>query len=169
MKEKKAMKIAVVCIIGLWMLSKIPFNQNIKQEVSANIYQNGGVTGKTTVVIDGEKSNYLFRDDEGFYGKFYILSYEKTGRENMVAGIRWRNGENVQQLMYSQNGTFPSMDIISTILTNDKITQFAVMLTDGTVIATSDEIYQLYTKYISYDSDTRITHIERVNEIPKIE
>jgi len=78
-KYKMIVKVLVVLVIGFWVLSIIPFNQNIKQEISASIYENGVVTDETTVIIDGEKSNYLFRDDDSFYGKFHVLSYEKTG------------------------------------------------------------------------------------------
>ncbi len=165
---KTILKVAVVLIIGFWVLSKIPFNQNINQEISANIYENGVVTGETTVVIDGEKTNYLFHDDEEFYGKFHILSYEKTGRKDMHSSIRWNSEENIQKLTYFQNGSFPSMDLISTLIINDEMTQFALMFTDGTVIATSDEIHQLYTKHISYYPDTGTTSIKAVNKIPKI-
>jgi len=165
---KTIFKVLVIFIIGFWIFSKLPFNKNINQVISANIYKSGVVTGETKVVIDGERSNYLFTDDEGFYGKFYIESYEKTGRENMFASIKWNNDDNIQRLTYFQNATFPSMDIVSTLMINDKMTQFALMFTDGTVVATSDEIYQMYTKHISYDSDKAVTSIEAVNKIPKI-
>lgn len=165
---KTILKVLVIFSIGFLILSKLPFNKNINQEISAYIYENGVATGETKVVIDGERSNYLFTDDERFNGKFYILSYEKTGRENMSASIKWNNDDNIQRLIYFQNGTFPSMDIVSTLIINDKMTQFALMFTDGTVVSTSDEIYQLYTKHISYDPDTGATSIEAVNKIPKL-
>ncbi len=167
-KYKTIIKVVVVLVIGFWVLSIIPFNQNIKHEISASIYENGVVNGETTVFIDGEKSNYLFRDDESFSGKFHILSYEKTGREDMQAGIRWGNERNIQRLTYFQNASFPDIDVIGTILINEEMTQFALMYTDGTVIATSDEIYKLYTAHISYDSDTGSTSVKAVNKIPKI-
>jgi hypothetical protein len=165
---KTILKALVIFIIGVWILSKMPFNKTINQEISVHVYESGVVTGETKVVIDGERSHYLFTDNERFHGKFYILSYEKTGRENMLASVKWNNNDHIQRLLYFQNGTFPSMDIVSTLIINDKMTQFALMFTDGTVIATSDEIYQIYTKHISYDSDTEVTSIEAVNEIPKI-
>lgn len=167
-KYKTILKVIVVLVIAVWLLSVIPFNQNIKQEIAANIYENGVLTGATTVLIDGEKSNYLFHDNEGFNGKFHIASYEKTGRKDMHAFIKWSDGENIQRLTYSQNGTFPAMDLVSTIIINDKMTQLALMFTDGTVMATSDEIYNLYIKHIFYDADTGSTSVEAANQIPKI-
>ena len=49
------------------------------------------------------------------------------------------------------------------------MTKFAFMLTDHTVIATSDELYELYIKHITWYSDTKGTSIEAVNKIPKID
>ena len=167
-KLKTIFKTVVVLVIGFWLLSKIPFNQSISYEMPAYIYQNGIMIGETSIIIDGERSNYLFTDDERFSGKFYILSYEKSGRENMSASIKWNNDDNIQRIIYFQNGTHPSMDIVNTLIINHKMSKFALMFTDGTVIATSDEIYQLYTKHISYDPDTGSTSIEAVNEIPKL-
>ena len=148
------------------MLSTVPFNQNIKHEVSANIYENGSITDKTTILIDGEKSNYLFHNDESFSGKFHILSYEKTGREDTKAGIEWGDEQNIQRLLYYQNATFPDMDVISTILINEEMTQLALMLTDGTVIATSDEIYKLYTDHVFYHPESDSTSVRGI--IPEI-
>ncbi|WP_304509108.1 hypothetical protein [Anaerotignum sp.] len=168
-QEKKTMLNAVILImIGFWILSKIPFNQNINQEISANIYKNGMQSGETTVVIDGEKSNYLFHNDERFHGKFQILSYEKTDRKDMYSNIKWNSDDNVQKVLYFQNGTFPSMDIISTLFINEEMTEFSLMFTDGTVIATSDEVYQLYTKHVFYDDVTEITTVKDVEKIPEI-
>ena len=56
LKYKIIGKAVVVLVIGFWVLSLIPFNQNIVQEVSANTYENGVVTDKTTIFIEGEKT-----------------------------------------------------------------------------------------------------------------
>ena len=165
-KYKTIGKVVVALVIGFWVLSIIPFNQNVKQEISANIYENGVATDKTTVFIDGEKSNYLFRDDDSFNGKFHILSYEKTGREDMQASIRWGDEQDIQRLIYFQNASFPDMDVIGTILINEEMTQLALMFTDGTVIATSNEIYTLHKNHVSYYPETGSTSV--VGIIPEI-
>jgi hypothetical protein len=165
-KYKTIVKVIVVVVIGFWMLSTIPFNQNIKHEVPANIYKNGVMADKTTIFIDGEKSNYLFHDDESFNGKFHILSCEKTGREDLKAGIEWGHEQNIQRLLYYQNASFPDMDVISTILISKEMTQLAFMFTDGTVIATSDEIYTLYTNHVSYHPESDSTSV--IGIIPEI-
>jgi hypothetical protein len=42
--------VIVIFIIGVWILSKMPFNKNINQEISAQVYESGVVTGETKVV-----------------------------------------------------------------------------------------------------------------------
>ncbi len=168
-KLKMLLKAVVVLIMVVWIFSKIPFSKTINQEISARIYENGRITGETKVIIDGARSHYLFTENEWFHGKFYITAYEKSGRQDMTASIRWKNEDTIQHLTYFQNAGFPSMDIINTLIMNDTMTQFALMFTDGTVIATSDEIYQIDIKHISYDRDTGVTSIDDVGRIPKIE
>ncbi len=165
-KYKTIIKVVVALVIGVWVLSTIPFNQHIKKEISVNIYENGVANGETSIFIDGEKSNYLFHNDESFHGKFHIQSYEKTGREDMKAGIDWGHEQNIQWLTYFQNATFPDMDLIHTILINEEMTQLALMFTDGTVLATSDEIYTLYTNHVSYHPESGSTSVK--GTIPQI-
>lgn len=164
-KLKTILKVTIILVVGIWILSKIPFNQKINQEISVNIYKNGIAIEETTVMINGEKSNYLFNDEDRFNGKFHILSYEKTGEENIFAYIRWGDEQNIQRILYFQNGIHPSMDLIGTMIINEKMTQFALMFTDGTVIATSDEIYQLYTEHVFYDNNSGSTSV--TGNIPK--
>lgn len=168
-KYKMIAKVVLILAIGIWIFSVIPFNQKLTHEISAGIYEDGVVTRETTVLIDGEKSNYLFRDDDSFEGEFHILSYKKTGGNGMKANIKWDKKHNIQKLLYFQNATFPSMDIIHELIINEQMTEFALMLKDGSVIATSDDLYELYIKHIYYDSGTDSTHIKEVNKIPKIE
>lgn len=166
LKYKIIGKAVVVLVIGFWVLSLIPFNQKIVQEISANMYENGVITDKTTIFMEGEKSNYLFHNDESFNGRFHILSYEKSCREDMKAGIEWGHEQNIQRLLFYQNASLLDMDVIGTILINEKMTQLALMLKDGTVIATSDEIYTLYTNHVSYNPENGSTFVEGI--IPKI-
>lgn len=66
---KTTLKAAIVLAIGLWILSKIPFYSNIDQEITANIYENGIVTGETIVFMKGERSNYIFTNAGGSYSR----------------------------------------------------------------------------------------------------
>lgn len=164
---KTFLKVMIFIIVLIWILDKIPFNQDINQEIAVNIYKNGTVVDKTTVKIDGEKSNYLFTDEEQYWGKFQIISYEKTTIEGINAGIDWNSKDNMQSITYMMPGVFPDMDIIRIILINDEMTKFALMFNDGTVMATSDDLYELYTKHISINEAGDIS-INDVYGIPPI-
>jgi hypothetical protein len=145
---KSILKVIVILAIGFWVLSKIPFYSNINQEITANIYEDGVVTGETTVFIEGERSNYLFSKEQNYWGRFYIDCFERTGRDGMNAGIRWNFGgthDTIQKITYSQNATFPlTNEIAPFILINEEMNQFAVEFADGRIIAVSDEMYQKY-------------------------
>lgn len=75
--------------ILMWVLSYIPFKHRITREIEAQIYENGHAAGETKVYIDGEKSSYLFRSKDSFYGRFHISSFEKSGRSGNNALISW--------------------------------------------------------------------------------
>ncbi|WMJ84976.1 hypothetical protein ACS3UN_04425 [Oscillospiraceae bacterium LTW-04] len=165
---KTAIKVTLFIIIGIWILDKIPFNQNINHEISVNIYNNGTVIDETTVLINGEKSNYLFTQEERFWGKFQILAYEESTRENMNVSIKWNNEDNMQSILYMLPGDFPDMDVMRIILINDQMTKFALMFEDGTIVATSNDLYQLYIKHISINKTGGMS-VKDVNGIPKID
>lgn len=170
-KSKAFISAAFVLVIGLGVLSFIPFNQRISQEIKAKIYESGNAVSGTTVYIDGEKSRYLFRDRDSFHGKFHILTFEKSGRDGNDALISWDMSKfNIQEIIYNHEyGRFPSLETIGAILINKDMTNFALMLTDGSVIATSEELSRLYTNHISYDSDTASTHYKAADDIQIIE
>lgn len=171
-KLKTIMVIAILLVAGVWIVDKIPFNKNINQQIRANIYENGVVIGQTIVLIDGERSNYLFRKKEGFVGEFLIPYVEKTNRSELQTYITWNGEDNTQDISYFYKGSMKlaqDMGLVPYLLINDKMTKFAMMLTDHTVIATSDELYELYRKHITWHSDAESTYIKEVNKIPKIE
>jgi hypothetical protein len=170
-KLKTVILIIILFAVGFWILDKVPFNRNVNHEISANIYEDGVVIGHTTVFVEGEKSNYLFRQNDRFYGMFYIKLLKKTSDRDLQTCIKWSNEENVQQIKYFKNGQSflaEDMGIVPYLLINSGLTKFAIMCTDNTVIATSDDLYELYTKHISWDSDTTSTFIAGAEEIPQI-
>jgi len=164
--------IVILLVIGIWIIDKIPLNKNINQRITANIYENGVAVGQTMLVMNGEKSNYLFRKKEGFIGEFLIPYAEKTDRSDLQTYIKWNGEDNTQYIRYFYKGDIKlaeDMGLVPYLLINDSMTKFAIMLTDNTVIATSDELYELYIKHITWHSDTTKTSIVAVNEIPKID
>lgn len=171
-KLKTIINIVILIAIGIWIIDKIPFNKNINQQVIANVYKNDVVAEQTTIVINGKKSNYLFRKEEGFVGEFLIPYAEKTDRSDLQTYISWNDIDNTQRIIYSYKGGFrfaEDMEIVSTILINDSMTKFAIMLTDNTIIATSDELRELYDKHITWHNDIPGISIVKANEIPKID
>ena len=169
---KTIIKVTVFIIVAIWIIDKIPFDKNINQAITANIYEDGVVIGQTTLVMNGKKSNYLFRQEEGFVGELLIPYAEKTDREDLKTYINWNAEHNIQSISYFYKGIIKlaqDMGIVPYMLINNSMTKFAIMLTDHTVIATSDELYELYIKHITWYSDTKSTSIDAVNKIPKID
>jgi len=171
-KLKTIIAVSIVLVIAIWIIDKIPFNKNINQQITANIYENGVAVGETMLVINGEKSNYLFRKNEGFVGEFLVPYAEETDRSNLQTYITWNGEDNTQYIRYFYKGNIKlaeDMGIVPYLLINESMTKFAIMLTDHTVIATSDELYELYTKHITWHSDTKVTSISEADKIPKID
>lgn len=156
-QAKKILKAAAISIVLLWILSVIPFSVKIEQEIPAAIYKNGVVSEQTHVSISGKRTNYLFRDDS-FEGTFFIHAIEKTGWQDMRAFIKWNSDtQNTQLIQYYSPGLNHSDIINSTIIINPEMTQFAVSLKDGSILATSDDVYKIYTEHITYDPERGVT------------
>lgn len=159
-QAKKILKAAVISIVLLWILSMIPFSSKIEQEIPAAIYKNGVVSEQTHVSISGKRTNYLVRDNS-FEGIFFIHAIEKTGWQDVRAFIKWDdNTQNLQWIYYYSPGLNHSDIINSIIIINPEMTQFAVSLKDGSVLAASDEIYGIYAEHISYDPENGTTSIK---------
>lgn len=143
---KTIIVILAITLIGVWIVLKIPFATDINQTIIAKKYVNGSAVQETAVNMDGARSNYLFANEQNFIGQFYIEYYERTGREDMHASITWRKNQEAQYILYYQNATFPSLEINHYIMINEEMNEFALGFADGTIIATSDEMYQNYIK-----------------------
>jgi hypothetical protein len=150
---KKNLKVIILIltmsIIGVWVLSKMPFESDINQTITAKVYRDGVIVQDTKVIINGARSNYLFADEQYYEGQFIVEYYERTGREGMKAYIEWNKEFEKQRILYHQNATFPSLEANRELLINKEMKEFALGLQDGTIIATSDEIYQNYLESIN--------------------
>lgn len=138
--------ILAITLIGVWIILKIPYTTDINQTITAKKYVNGSAIQETAVNMNGTRSNYLFADEQNFIGQFYIEYYERTGREDMHASITWRKNQESQHILYFQNATFPPLEINNSLIINEEMNEFALGFVDGTIIATSDEMYQNYIK-----------------------
>lgn len=151
--------IVILLILVVWVLYSIPFSQKIQQKVAVKLYQNGTEAGNAIVSVDGERTNYLFHDDH-YFGAFVISTVAKT--EGLNAEIELGGKSNVQRLYYTASGTIFDDLVCSEMIVNDDLTQFALTLKDGTTLATSDEVYRIYTEHIDHDLDTGVTTVQRI-------
>ena len=127
-QAKKILKAAAISIVLLWILSVIPFSVKIEQEIPAAIYKNDAVAETTAVSISGRRR------------------------------LKWNSDtQNTQLIQYYSPGLNHSDIINSTIIINPEMTQFAVSLKDGSILATSDEVYKIYTEHITYDPERGVT------------
>jgi len=138
------LSILVIFIVGIWVLSKIPFESDINQTITAKVYKDGVVVQDTSIIINGARSNYLFADEQYYEGQFIIEYYERTGREGMKANITWNKEYEEQSILYFQNATFPTLGINHKLLIDKEMKEFAIGIEDGTIFATSDEILHDY-------------------------
>lgn len=169
MKKKfGAMASALLIILtGIWILSIIPFNQNINHTIPAQLYENGVAVAETEVHIEGVKSNPLFRNNDSFHGKFHVLSHDKTTRDDVNAGISWNRDDHIQTIRYITYATHQETDVMHLMLINKDMTKFALTFNDGRILATSDELYKLYERHFTVTGPDSMS-IEDVEGIPAI-
>ncbi len=169
MKKKFGLAASSVLMIlsVLWILSLLPFNQEISREVPAKIYESGIAAEDTTVYIEGTKINPLFGKPDSFSGKFHILSDEKTAGEDMNANIKWYRNTNFQKFYYIDSGRSPETEIMNLMLISEDMTKFALMFNDGTIVATSEELYEIYARHFSVTGPDSMS-ITDEEGIPKI-
>ncbi len=142
----------LLIIIGLTVLIayKMSFSNTIGQTIKANVYVNGDSTEETAVEMNGSRSNYLFKKEQTFTGSFCIQYYEKTCRKDMRPLISWLGNSDNQIVIYSQNATAPSLELLSNLIINKTMDEFALGFKDGTVVATSDEMHAAYVKKFTF-------------------
>lgn len=146
----------LLIIACVWLLCRISFPQNIFQQIRAEVYADGACIGTETITIDGSKTGGLFTGKQEFYGRMHIPSAAQTASETLKMQIFWDKELGYQRIIcIPQPGTVTNAEAIGLVpcmLTNRDMTQFALMLTDGTVIATSAELHALYRRHIAWDA-----------------
>lgn len=136
----------VLVLLGGWFVLSYPFETTKRLSVPAKIYQDGVVVGETLVHIEGRRSNYLLRDGQYYEGVFHIEALERTGREGMRAQIIWVEARETQRILYHQNATFPEMPLHGTLRIHRNLEDFALGLSDGRILATSQEMLEAYQR-----------------------
>lgn len=148
-KVKVIVEVGVLLAFCVAVLLSLPFKKTIRQEITADIYTDGIVTGTTTVTMDGKKTRYLVHPNS-FVGEFAVEAVEKTCREDIGASIQWENGFNAQQILYMGHGQFYTDLIPSVLLISEDMERFAFYLLDGSVAATSKEVYETFTEHVAW-------------------
>lgn len=156
--------IVLIFALGFWWLYEAPFNQEINHQINANVYKDGDKVSETTVVIKGQKTNYLFKKDNRFKGKFIIPIFQTN--EDSESEI-YNQTYNVYQLVTRSLMPELTQDVYSLFI-NEEMTNFAIISTtgDNTIIATSDELYQLTLKHAVFEGNG--VTLESIDKIPKI-
>ena len=170
MKKKitTGIKIVLVVIVVLFGIDKISFSENIDQQVSAHIYENGLVTGTTTVTMKGERTHYLFHNNEWYSGEFAIPSYEKSTTEGVTANIGWNNSDNIQDITYTERGIIYTDGVKRSLLVSEDMASFVLMMQNGAMLATSSDLYELYIKHFSSTNNSDM-FVHDVYGVPKIQ
>ena len=170
MKEKisKLALIVFAVAIALFSLVKTPFKTEIKRDVTLDIYDNGAVVGQTVVHIDGTRAEFLLgkltKQEETFTGRFAIELAERTCHELTSAAIWWRDhggGMRYQGITYFSAATSLSDDktVDHVLLINPDMTEMAIQMTDGRVLASSEKVYDIYMEYFTYNAANGTTGI----------
>lgn len=164
--SRKTMPLILVLIVtlGFWWLYEAPFNEEINHQIIANVYKDGEKINETTVFIKGQKTNYLFKEDNRFTGKFLIPYFETSEDSESVI---YSENYNVHQLVTRSLDPELRMDNYFLFI-NEEMTNFAIIsyFDDNIIIATSDDLHELTLKHAVFN-ENGVT-LERIDEIPKI-
>ena len=136
--------ILVLALLAVWAVPKMPFNEEIARKIEAQVYVEGVPVRTTEVVIEGERSRYLFSDRQMFFGDFQMEEYPRTQREDMMAEISWHERFDVEQIIYAQNATFPDLEMERDLIIDETMEHFALGFKDGRIVATSSELMEEY-------------------------
>lgn len=125
----------ITFILGIFLF---PYPKKIDKTLAANVYDGTKVVQKTTIKLSGEQTKRLISSELVYIGSFEIEYYERSCRPGTEAKIKWLDEEN-QYITFFQNGNSSFLDI-KKIIINEKMTEIAVVFSDGTVVATSENI-----------------------------
>ena len=170
MKEKisKLALIVFAVAIALFSLVNTSFKTEIQRDVNLDIYENGVVVGQTVVHIDGTRAEFLLgkltKQEDNFVGRFAIELAERTCSEHTSVKIHWREydyGLQYQNIYFWHAGDIfaDGFGIEHNLLINPDMTEMAIQMEDGRVLASSEKVYNIYMEYFEYHIETGTTRI----------
>ncbi|MCR4962895.1 MAG: hypothetical protein K6B40_03310 [Firmicutes bacterium] len=129
----------------LYMIIHIPIHSRaIDQQIAANVYADGVETAKTCIVMKGEITKRSFSDTWYYRGTFCIECCPSTCGEGVAAQISQEKGAGLGRIGYYHHGDFTTLALTGRILVDEDMSNIAVELEDGTIVATSEEAYSAY-------------------------
>ena len=141
---KRWIWILVLTLLAVWLLPKMTFYKDINRMREAEVYVDGVSIRTTEVVIKGERTRYLFSERQFFFGSFQLEEYPRTQREDMTAEVSWHETFDTERILYSQNATFPELDMERDLIIDENMEHFALGFKDGRIVATSEELMEMY-------------------------
>ncbi len=171
MKKRVILIVSAVLlfVIALCAVGKLLLTQRIDQQIEAAVYRDGEAVGKTTVSMRGKRVRYPFSENS-FVGEFRVPWAEETNVDGLQAKIEWPRECNVQTIRHFYKGDFHGSHergIVYFLLISDDMEEFALMTTQGDVIATSPEAYRLCAGHISTDGGSRAS-VNDIDGIPAL-
>ena len=142
--SKRWIWILVLTLLVIWILPKMPFNENVDKRIQAEVFMDGVSERTTEVVIKGKRTRYLFSERQFFFGSFQLKEYPRTQREDMTAEVSWHETFDTERILYSQNATFPELDMERDLIIDENMEHFALGFKDGRIVATSDAWMEMY-------------------------
>ena len=112
------------------------FLEDISQEVTAIVYENGQAVGETKVYMEG---TYKAGKNKSFWGKFHVDAVPYTADESLTASIEWdkESMTGFPQIYYHRDGMISvEAGIKQHLYISDNMQSFALELEDGRIIAT---------------------------------
>lgn len=121
----------------LWQLLPRP----VERTLTAYIYENGEVSGSTSVAMSGTVKKSLLSTErtQTYVGTFEIGCLEKSCREGVQAKIIWHSEDSQLMSLYYMGGFYTSDSFlnISRIKIDEQMKDICIFLSDGRLIHAS--------------------------------
>ena len=160
--------IVFALVIVAFSLTKTSFKTDIQRDVDLDIYENGVVVGQTVVHIDGTRAEpllgKLLDQEDNFVGTFAVELAERTCSEHTSVWILWHEydyGLTYQTITFWHAGDVfaDGFGIEHYLLINPEMTEMAIQMKDGRVLASSEKVYNIYMEYFTYNAVNGTTGI----------
>lgn len=132
----------MACFVFLY---NFPFYRTIDHTIAATIYVDGQASDSTTVTMNGERTNYVLRQEERYEGSFDIALYPETNRKHVKAYIIWDDIVGTWITYYLSGNITVRFDGPYMEYINEDMTEFVLRDKEANIfIATSQELFDIY-------------------------